>query len=81
MGFAVDSAGNLFIADATDACIREVNAVTGIITTVAGIGNSPGSSGDGGQATAAQFLWPNGIAVYWPATSSLATRETTAFAR
>ena len=63
MGLAVDSAGNLFIADATDACIREVNAVTGIITTVAGIGNSPGSSGDGGQATAAQFLWPNGIAV------------------
>ena len=49
---AVDSAGNLYIADATNR-IRKVSP-NGIITTVAGDGTI-GDSGDGGPATSAQF--------------------------
>jgi hypothetical protein len=36
-GVAVDSSGNIFIADTGNGVIREVSASTGIITTVAGI--------------------------------------------
>jgi Viral BACON domain len=46
---AVDTAGNLFIADSDNSRIRKVSA-NGIITTVAGDG-ATGSSGDGGPAT------------------------------
>jgi cysteine-rich repeat protein len=50
---AVDTAGNIFIAEYV--CrIRRVDAVTGIITTVAGNGNA-GSGGDGGPAVSAQL--------------------------
>jgi len=56
---AVDSAGNLYIADTSSRRIRKVS--NGLITTVAGNGN-PGSSGDDGPATSAAFS-PNGIAV------------------
>jgi hypothetical protein len=51
-GIAVDAAGNLYITDVTHNVIRKVNAVTGIITTVAGNGTA-GYSGDGGLATSA----------------------------
>ena len=61
-GMAVDSAGNLFIADATDHRIRKVDAATGIITTVAGNG-SAGFGGDGGPATSARLYTPVGVAV------------------
>ncbi|MCA1683547.1 MAG: right-handed parallel beta-helix repeat-containing protein, partial [Actinobacteria bacterium] len=57
---AVDSAGNLFISDVDNNRIRRVDAVTHVITTVAGNGSSA-SSGDGGPATAAGFN-PRGIA-------------------
>ena len=42
--------------------IREVNASTGVITTVAGNGNI-GYTGDGGQATAAELFDVLGVAV------------------
>jgi hypothetical protein len=51
---AIDTAGNLYIADPTNYRILKVNAATGIITTVVGNG-TPGHGGDGGPATAAQF--------------------------
>ena len=59
---AVDSAGDLFIADADNNAIREVVKATGDIITVAGNGNA-GYSGDNGPATAAELNDPNGIAV------------------
>ena len=68
-GVALDSAGNLYIADSYNCLIREVTAATGIITTVAGTttgaGNSSncGSSGDGGPATSAALSSPYGVAV------------------
>ncbi len=49
---AVDSSGNLFIADTNNNCIRVVNAATGIITTIAGTGAS-GYNGDSLRATGA----------------------------
>src|SRR5437899_228459 len=62
LGIAVDSSGNLFIADAGNERIRRVDATTGIITTVAGNGTA-GFSGDGGPATGAGLFGPAGIAV------------------
>jgi len=58
---ALDSNGNLFIADNQNSVIRKIGP-TGIITTVAGNG-VPGNSGDGGPATAAQLKDPRGVAV------------------
>ena len=60
IGVALDRAGNLYIADYLNDCIRHVVAATGIITTVAGDG-SRGFSGDGGPATAAQLYAPYGV--------------------
>jgi hypothetical protein len=57
---SLDSAGNLYIGSWGNE-IREVNAATGIITRVAGIGIS-GFSGDGGAATAAELSGPYSIA-------------------
>ena len=62
MGIALDSAGNLFIADEFHQSIRRVDANTGIITTVAGNGTA-GFSGDDGPATAAQLHNPTAVAV------------------
>jgi uncharacterized protein (TIGR03437 family) len=59
---AVDPVGNLFISDTGSSRIREVLAVDGTISTVAGNG-SPGYSGDLGPATGAQLNAPLGIAV------------------
>ncbi len=61
-GIALDSAGDIYIADYENCRILEVNAVTHIITTVAGNG-TVGFSGDGGQATAAALDGPQGIAL------------------
>jgi len=59
-GIAVDTAGNLFIADAANNVIREVSG--GIINTIAGLG-SPGYLGDGSLATNAELDSPFAVAV------------------
>jgi hypothetical protein len=61
-GIAVDSAGNLYIADAANAVVRKVTP-GGVISTVAGTGGVAGYAGDGGPATAAQMLYPVGVAL------------------
>jgi sugar lactone lactonase YvrE len=60
-GVAVDSVGNLYIADFNNNRIRMVDT-NGIITTVAGDG-SYGYSGDNGPAILASLFSPNGVAV------------------
>lgn len=50
---ALDAAGNIFVAGQDR--IRRIDARTGIITTLAGVFQSPGYSGDGGLGTAAQI--------------------------
>jgi len=61
-GLAVDSSGNLYIADTNNQRIREVSAASGNISTVAGDGNCC-FWGDGGAATSAYLSGPQGIAV------------------
>ena len=70
-GLAVDNAGNLYIADTDNCAIRKVTASTGIITSLVGTVSPSGSYGvcnysnlgDGGPASAASILQPQGIAV------------------
>jgi hypothetical protein len=61
VGVAVDTAGNLFIADMSNNRVRQVSP-DGIITTLAGT-NIAGFSGDGGPATNASLNQPYGVAV------------------
>ena len=58
---AVDSAGDVFIADTDNNCIREINHATSLMSIVAGTG-AAGYSGDGGPATAARLSHPYGLA-------------------
>jgi sugar lactone lactonase YvrE len=58
---AVDSSGNLYIADRNINRIRKVTP-SGAITTVAGTGQT-GRSGDNGPATSAALNTPSGVAV------------------
>ena len=63
-GLTVDSAGNIYIADQNHNRIRKVDS-QGLITTVAGNGNTQ-FSGDGGLATSASVYIAgnhNGLAV------------------
>lgn len=60
-GLAIDSLGNVYIADADNNVIRRVNVTTGVISTIAGT-NIVGYSGDGGQAMAASFNYPYALA-------------------
>src|SRR5205814_404809 len=60
-GLAIDSGGNLFIADSANDRVRKVTP-GGVISTVAGNGTE-GFSGDGGPATSAQMNLPYGVAV------------------
>src|SRR6202041_1106640 len=59
-GVAVDTTGNVYIADSHNHRIRKVSG--GTITTIAGTG-APGFSGDAGAATAAQLSLPSAVAV------------------
>jgi sugar lactone lactonase YvrE len=61
-GIALDSLGNLYIADSGNNVVRQVSLPNGTIATVAGSGNY-GYSGDGGSATLAQLKTPFGVAV------------------
>ncbi len=61
-GVALDTNGNLFIADAYNCRVRRVDASSGIITTVAGNGEFS-FSGDGGPAIAASLWLPIGVRV------------------
>jgi hypothetical protein len=60
-GVAVDSFGNIFIADTRNNVIREVGA-DGIISTVAGTGTA-GYNGDGSPATSFMLNQPAAVAI------------------
>jgi sugar lactone lactonase YvrE len=61
-GVAIDAAGNLYFADRLNRRVRRVDARTGLIATVAGNGSST-YSGDGGPASQAGLVEPNGVAL------------------
>src|SRR2546426_1137763 len=59
-GVAVDSAGNVYVADTGNATIRKVTPA-GVVTTLAGLaGNICSTDGTG---SAARFYSPSGVAV------------------
>ena len=60
-GVAVDAAGNVYIADSGNNCIRKVTA-DGNIATIAGNSNY-GYAGDGGSISLAVFNQPSRVAV------------------
>jgi uncharacterized protein (TIGR03437 family) len=82
VGVAVDSSGNLYIADFGNSRVRKVST-NNTIATVAGNG-SAGYSGDGGPAAKAQLNGPQAVAVdaagnlYIADTGNNAIREVTA---
>jgi hypothetical protein len=59
-GVAVDSAGNVFVADSKNHTIRKVTS-GGVVTTLAGLAGSQGS--DDGTGSAARFRYPWGVDV------------------
>jgi len=66
-GVAVDAAGNLYVADASNSRVRRVDS-SGVITTVAGVGcmlkeGSDCAAGDGGPATLAALGQPSWLAL------------------
>lgn len=58
---ALDSTGNLYLADSDNYVVRQINSA-GIINTIAG-NHLSGYSGDGGPATSAQLAIVKGLAV------------------
>ncbi len=60
-GLAMDGAGNLYFTDTGNQVVRRVDAVTGIITTVAGVPGVQGYAGDGAAATRANLTFPEAV--------------------
>jgi sugar lactone lactonase YvrE len=58
---AIDSSGNIYIADSANNRVRRIDAGTNIITTFAGTGRA-GFSGDGRRATEAELAFPSSLA-------------------
>jgi sugar lactone lactonase YvrE len=56
VGVAVDTLGNVYVADTNNQLVREISA-SGIVTTIAGTG-AAGYSGDGIAAASAQLNYP-----------------------
>lgn len=59
-GLMIDRSGNIYIADYYNHRIRKVDAITGIIVTIAGNGNA-GYSGDNGLAIDAEINGPGAV--------------------
>ena len=62
VGLCSDAAGNLYIADYNNNRVVRVDALSGILTLVAGAG-SGGDTGDGGAASLAALNGPLGLAM------------------
>jgi formylglycine-generating enzyme required for sulfatase activity len=60
-GLAIDSAGNLYVADTNNHTVRKVVAATGAVTTVAGLAGNTGSAD--GSGSAARFNFPSEVAI------------------
>jgi sugar lactone lactonase YvrE len=59
---AADAAGNVYVADDTNHVVRRIAAGTGLVSTYAGTG-TPGDTGVGGAAAAAELNAPVALAV------------------
>jgi hypothetical protein len=61
-GLAVDSAGNLYVADTHNNLVRKIDHATGVITTLAGNG-AQGYGGDSGASQTAKLALPRGVSL------------------
>jgi DNA-binding beta-propeller fold protein YncE len=61
-GIAVDQAGNIYVADRHNHCVRRIDGASDIVTTFAGNGTSA-FGGDDGPASRAAMVEPNGLAL------------------
>jgi DNA-binding beta-propeller fold protein YncE len=59
-GIAIDRNDNIYVADRHNHCVRQIDIVSGIVTTFAGTG-AAGYAGDGGPAPRARLIEPNGL--------------------
>jgi hypothetical protein len=59
-GVAVDSSGNVYVADCNNCTIRQIT-LAGVVSTLAGLAGSSGSAD--GTGSAARFYYPRGVAV------------------
>ena len=62
-GVAVDTSGNIFIADTSNHVIRKVSKTSGFISIAAGTAGNGDYTGDGGAAISARLNNPHGVAV------------------
>jgi sugar lactone lactonase YvrE len=60
MALAVDTNGNVYVADTGNNTIRKVTSAK-VVTTVAGVKDNAGSAD--GMGSDARFFWPVGVAV------------------
>ncbi len=61
-GVAVDASGNVYIADTTNQFIERIDAISGVLSIVAGNGSSGAANGSG-AATGSPLNLPRGVAV------------------
>lgn len=59
-GIAVDSTGNVFVADSLNHTVRKITPA-GVVTTIAGLAGTPGTAD--GTGSGARFNQPNGLIV------------------
>lgn len=62
-GAVADTAGNIYFCNTGNHQIKKIDAVTKVVTTVAGISNQPGYTGDGGLAVNAKLNSPYSILI------------------
>jgi streptogramin lyase len=62
-GLAVDAQRNLYVVDSENDAIRLIDADSGLVSTIGGIGKAGRFSGDGGPASKATLAQPHGICV------------------
>ncbi len=72
-GVAVDSSGNVYVADYYNYTIRKITS-GGVVTTLAGLAQAYGS--DDGTGSAARFYFPQGVAVDSSGTVYVADTDT-----